>query len=86
MEKEKNVHVQEIKIIKQNLEDYAREKERETRFYEEKIDKLTEKLNTYKQKNQKLSEKTKEQGSTIKSFMENRLKLEAEILKLNVNV
>lgn len=86
MEKEKNVHVQEIKIIKQNLDDYAREKERETRFYEEKIDKLTEKLNTYKQKNQKLSEKTKEQGSTIKSFMENRLKLEAEILKLNVNV
>lgn len=68
------------------MDDYAREKERETRFYEEKIDKLTEKLNTYKQKNQKLSEKTKEQGNTIKSFMENRLKLEAEILKLNVNV
>lgn len=26
MEKEKNVHVEEIRIIKQNLEDYAREK------------------------------------------------------------
>ena len=86
MEKEKNVHVQEIRIIQQNLEDYAREKKREAHAFQEKMEKLTGKLNSYKQKNQKLNEKIKEQGDTIKSFMESRLKLEGEILKLGYNV
>ena len=65
------------------MEDYAREKKREVHAYEEKIEKLAGKLNSYKQKNQKLNEKIKEQGDTIKSFMESRLKLEGEILKLD---
>lgn len=82
MEKEKNVHVEEIRIIKQNLEDYAGEKERETQMYQAKIEKMVGKLNVYKQKNHKLSEKIKEQGETIKSFMDNRLKLQAEVVKL----
>ena len=68
------------------MEDYAREKKREAHAYEEKIEKLTRRLNSYKQKNQKLSEKIKEQGDTIKSFMESRLKLEGEILKLDGSV
>lgn len=68
------------------MEDYAREKKREAHAYEEKIEKLTGKLNSYKQKNQKLNEKIKEQGDTIKSFMESRLKLEGEILKLDGSV
>ncbi len=68
------------------MEDYAREKKREVHAYEEKIEKLTGKLNSYKQKNQKLNEKIKEQGDTIKSFMESRLKLEGEILKLDGSV
>lgn len=86
MEKEKNVHLQEIKIIKQNLQDYAREKEREIQYCKERIDKQTEKLNSYKQRNQKLSEKIKEQDNSIKSLMENRLKLEADILRLNLSI
>ncbi len=68
------------------MEDYAREKKREVHSYEEKIEKLTGKLNSYKQKNQKLNEKIKEQGDTIKSFMESRLKLEGEILKLDGSI
>jgi len=50
------------------------------------MEKLTGKLNSYKQKNQKLNEKIKEQGDTIKSFMESRLRLEGEILKLGYSV
>ena len=68
------------------MEDYAREKKREAHAYEEKIEKLAGKLNSYKQKNQKLNEKIKEQGDTIKSFMESRLKLEGEILKLDGSI
>ena len=49
------MHLQEIRAINQNLEEFAREKESQVKQFEEYILKLGKKLDQYKQKNTNLN-------------------------------
>lgn len=78
---EKANHLAEIRQINESIEAYAQEKNRENEEVRLKNDALNKKILHYKQKCCKLNEKIKESGDLVKTLMEKKISLEADLLR-----
>jgi hypothetical protein len=81
LDSERSAHLSDLRALEETFQQIAAEKDAQLAACEDTRVAIVKKLEQYKQRNVKLSEKVKQQADTIKALTARQLSLECDVLR-----